>query len=240
MKKHIIIIFLSLSILKSFSQKINSGIVHYESRISKKALNKYLSNKRKKIKNNAVLKSLDKAYLFTGSIKSELNFSNTEGIFKVKDKLSIDIHNLGQRLGYVSAGSSKIYYYDIDKKNYLIKDCASLGECFIYDNKFIEWQLTQETKIINGYEVFKATRNDGKVIAWYTPTIPVGFGPKGEYGLPGLILELEIGNTIFNAVKIKLNPKEKIKIEIPSGGKRVTYEEFKEIIKKAKKSVFGN
>ena len=100
--------------------------------------------------------------------------------------------------------------------------------------------ITQESKMINNYLVFKATRSNGNIIAWYTPKIPIGFGPKGEYGLPGLILELEIGNIVFKTTKIILNPKEEIKIKEPKGGKRVSYEEYKEIVKKAKKRVFGN
>jgi GLPGLI family protein len=78
------------------------------------------------------------------------------------------------------------------------------------------------------------------VIAWYSPKIPIGFGPKVEYGLPGLILELEIGNIIIKASKIIINPKEKIKVEKPKGGKFITMEEYKEIMNKVKKSVFGN
>lgn len=226
--------------LKAYSQQIHSGIVTYESKISKNALDNYLTNKRKTIKNSAVLKSLDKAYLYTGIVKSELKFSDNIGTFRVKDKLSIDIHDLGQRLSYVNAGSSKIFYYNKKSNEYLIKDCSSLGECFIYDNKFLEWQLKQETRLINNYTVYKATRSGGKVVAWYTPEIPVGFGPKGEYGLPGLIIELEIGNTIFNASKIILNPKKKIEIKKPTGGKLVTNEEYSKIVQKAKKSIFGN
>ena len=125
-------------------------------------------------------------------------------------------------------------------KTYLIKECEALGECFIFDNKFLEWQLTQEIKHINGYLSYKATRSSGKVIAWYTPEIPISFGPKGEFGLPGLILELEIGKIIFRATKIILNSKEEITIEEPKGGKRVTHEEYSEIMSRAKKSVFGN
>ena len=131
-------------------------------------------------------------------------------------------------------------YYNSKTNTFLIKDCGSLGDCFIYDNKLFDWQLTQESKMINNYLVFKATRSNGNIIAWYTPKIPIGFGPKGEYGLPGLILELEIGNIVFKTTKIILNPKEEIKIKEPKGGKRVSYEEYKEIVKKAKKRVFGN
>ena len=223
-----------------FSQNI-SGKVIYESTINRKELNNYLTNKREKLKlkRKSVLESLDKVYLYTKAVKSKLTFSNGKGIFIVEDKLSPDTQNLGQRFLKTSAGGSNEYYYNETSKTYLIKNCETLGDCFIYTNNYLEWELTQESKKINGYVCYKATRSKGKIIAWYTPLIPINFGPKGEYGLPGLILELEIGKIIFKAKKIVLNPKEKIIVEELKGGKRVSYEEYAKEIKKARKSIFG-
>lgn len=169
-----------------------------------------------------------------------MTFANGEGLFIVEDKLSTDIQNLGQRYQKISAGGSNEYYYNENTKTYSIKNCETLGECFIYTDNYLKSQLTQESKKINGYNCYKAIRSNGKVIAWYTPLIPVNFGSKGEYGLPGLILELEIGKIIFKVTKIVLNPKEKVEIEEPKDGIRVSYEEYAKEIKKAKKSVFGN
>ncbi|MHB0756387.1 GLPGLI family protein [Polaribacter sp. M15] len=228
-----------------FSMTVNSqnnlyGIVHYESKINSEQLKKYLSEERNDIKNKRVQKTLDKVFLNTKALTSKLKFSDNKGIFKVDEKLSIDKKDLQQRALKIASGSTKIYFYDTKNKEYLIKDCASLGDCFIHDNKYFEWNLTQETKKINNYKVYKATRSKGKVIAWYTPDIPVGFGPKGEYGLPGLILELEVGRIIFKATKIVLNPKTKITIERPSDGVRISFEEYKKLTNKAKKGLFGN
>lgn len=216
------------------------GIIEYESKINGKKLDEYLSKKRSEIKNNYVVKSLDKVFFYTKAIKSKLVFTHRKGLFTVKDKLSFDIQDLGQRINHTSAGGTKEYFYDDNNKIYLIKECDAVGECFIFPNNFLKWQLTQETKNINGYISYKATRSNGKVIAWYTPKIPISFGPKGEYGLPGLILELAIGKIIFKAKKIVLNPKEKIIVEELKGGEFVTFEEYKKIIAKAKEKVFGN
>ena len=240
MRKKIILLFIIFIYASIFSQQNFSGFINYESTINSKKLNDYLTNKRGEIKSKSVLGSLDKVYLYTIPIKSKLTFSNGEGLFIVEDKLSTDIHNLGQRYQKISAGGSNEYYYNDKTKNYLIKNCETLGECFIYTNNYLEWQLTQETRTINGYLTYKATRSKGKVIAWYTPEIPISFGPKGEYGLPGLILELEISKIIFKVTKITLNPKEVIKIEEPKDGKRVSFEEYAKEIKTVKKRVFGN
>lgn len=69
-----------------------------------------------------------------------------------------------------------------------------------------------------------------EVVAWYTPQIPISQGPSEFWGLPGLILEVSVGNTVMICSKIVINPKEKTKIEISDKGKVVTKKEYKEII----------
>jgi GLPGLI family protein len=243
MKPNKLILFLNvifISIIHSYSQIESSGIIYYESAINAKKMDEYISNKRKNIKDKKLIESMDVVFLNTKSIKSTLLFSKNEGLFEVENSLNIDKNDLAQSINKISAGSDKKFYYNSKTNTFLIKDCGSLGECFIYDNKLFEWQLTQESKVINNYRAYKATRSKGNIVAWYTPEIPIGFGPKGEYGLPGLILELEVGNVIFRATKIILNTEKKVEILKPNGGKRVSFEEYKEILHKAKKSVFGN
>lgn len=77
--------------------------------------------------------------------------------------------------------------------------------------------------------------NEGEVnltniVAWYTPQIPVSHGPLEYWGLPGLILEVNVGNTTLLCSKIIMNPKEKSKIEAPEKGKVVAKMEYKKII----------
>ncbi|MDB2385446.1 GLPGLI family protein [Polaribacter sp.] len=69
------------------------------------------------------------------------------------------------------------------------------------------------------------------ITAWYTPQIPVSTGPKDYYGLPGLILEINSGRTTILCTEIVLNPNEKIEIKEPKKGKKVSREEYNEIVK---------
>ena len=234
----IVLLFFTSSII--WGQSNFSGIVYYESTISEKILKEYLKKKKDSIKNKELIKTLDKVYFQAKPINSKITFKNGSGIYEVDDNMSIDDNDVGLSIAKINAGGTSKYYYNDKDKKYLIKNCESLGDCFIYPNEFLEWKLTQETKTINGYKVLKATRANEKVIAWYTPEIPVSFGPKGEYGLPGLILELEISRSIFRVKKIILNPKDEVHVIEPKGGEFVTLEEYKKIIGKAKKSVFGN
>lgn len=65
-----------------------------------------------------------------------------------------------------------------------------------------------------------------QVVAWYTPQIPVSHGPAEFWGLPGLILEVNAGNTTMLCSKIVMNPKENLKIVAPDKGKIVDKTEY--------------
>jgi GLPGLI family protein len=69
-----------------------------------------------------------------------------------------------------------------------------------------------------------------KVEAWYTLQIPVGHGPAEYWGLPGLILEVNAGNTTMLCTKIVLNPVEKIQIDAPEKGTETTKLDYKSTI----------
>jgi len=75
------------------------------------------------------------------------------------------------------------------------------------------------------------------VIAWYSMDIPVSHGPGDYWGLPGLILEINAGNTQILCTKIVINPKEKADISEPSKGKVVTQKEYDEILKEKMKEM---
>ncbi|WP_298237484.1 GLPGLI family protein [uncultured Algibacter sp.] len=69
-----------------------------------------------------------------------------------------------------------------------------------------------------------------EIIVWYTPMIPVSQGPGDYWGLPGLILEVNVGNTIILCNKVVMNPEEKTKIKTLEKGNVVTKKEYKKII----------
>jgi len=72
----------------------------------------------------------------------------------------------------------------------------------------INWNITDSTKIVNGYLCTKATTHfrGRNYTAWFTPEIPTPFGPWKLIGLPGLVIEARsIDNKIsFSAHKIEL------------------------------------
>lgn len=70
------------------------------------------------------------------------------------------------------------------------------------------------------------------ITVWYTPEIPVSQGPDEYWGLPGLILEANDGQTVFLCSKITLNSKEKNEIKRPNKGKKVNQKEYARIVEK--------
>lgn len=114
----------------------------------------------------------------------------------------------------------------------------------INDERMGGWTLHNETKDIDGYTCYKATKhhvqyyteNEFTIEAWYTPEIPVPYGPIGSGGLPGLILQLERSHVIFIADKITLNPKNGIKAmpEIENG-RKIDETERRVLMRRARK-----
>lgn len=67
----------------------------------------------------------------------------------------------------------------------------------------------------------------------YVPNIPVSFGSKEYYGLPGLVIRVEESAITYNTVNIVLNSKEKIKINEPKKGIKISEDEFKANLNKS-------
>ncbi|MFQ3181191.1 MAG: GLPGLI family protein [Polaribacter sp.] len=172
-----------------------------------------------------------------------LNFNTYQSYYKVVNKLEINDRK-PLNMTYAIAGSGKIYYIDlITKKNYM-QECDLLEKCYLIEQPKLEWQLTQQTKIIGGYVCYKAVNSNSKnkkqkPVAWYTPQISASFGPKEYFGLPGLVLELEEAAVVFKAIEIILNPKEKIEIELMEGIK-ITKEEYNKKLQKSYSDIYQN
>jgi GLPGLI family protein len=159
---------------------------------------------------------------------------------------------------------SGILYTNLTEKRFSNQK-ESFSKLFLIKDSIpvYKWKFEEETKMIGEYLCFKATtkkevsttrmrrrrrvekkENDSlpktkiiKVVAWYTPDIPINNGPSNFTGLPGLILELKMGKTALLCTKIVLNPKEKVKINEPTKGKKVTQKEYDAIMEKKAKEM---
>jgi GLPGLI family protein len=172
-----------------------------------------------------------------------LEFNDNQSKFTMNESMNSDedknnkFYNTLARLSHTS-----VDYY-LDKNEKILIQKMTNGGLLERKNFNIDWQITKETKDIDGYLCYKAineikenTRNNQIIttqyVAWFAPSLPYSFGPRNFSGLPGLILEMKVNNTTFLATKINLQEKE-IKIEFPKGN-RVDYNEYvKEITSKS-------
>ncbi|MCF6307338.1 MAG: GLPGLI family protein [Flavobacteriaceae bacterium] len=106
----------------------------------------------------------------------------------------------------------------------------------------IKWELINETKIILGYTCYKATFT--KIVikpvtieAWYAPELPYKFGPMGNHGLSGLILEIiQNGKLHFTATNIYWD--DDVWVLKPTTGKKITREALGEMYEVAIEDMF--
>jgi GLPGLI family protein len=211
-----------------------------------------------------------------------LNFDKTASIYKEEEKLDTPGQDGGGgRMDMMASmnGSGGTYYKDVKSKTYTI-DKEFMSKDFLIKDSLpnLQWKLEGETRIIGGYNCFKATavvpisktdfRNFGPkreedkkeeipeadakgkttnllseieapkfsiITAWYTPEIPVNQGPEKYWGLPGLILEVNDGQTTILCSKIILNPKNKAVIIASRKGKVISQKDYDELVIKKMK-----
>lgn len=110
----------------------------------------------------------------------------------------------------------------------------------ILDKKFLiagpaetyAWKITGQSKTILDRQVHQATCSvdSTEIVAWFCPQIAVFSGPADFGGLPGLILEVAIGDEMtITASSISETIPDAKDMEVPKKGKKVTPEEFEKI-----------
>lgn len=105
-----------------------------------------------------------------------------------------------------------------------------LGKTYLinYQLSHYKWKVLPDTKKIMGLTTYKAMIGDS-ITAWFSPAIPIQDGPGLFYGLPGLIIDLDDGHTIYSCTA--LNTKSTLVVGKPSKGKKVTADEFEKLRK---------
>jgi GLPGLI family protein len=173
--------------------------------------------------------------------KSELLFAESESIFKNLQEEEEDIRETaGQQEGgrvirRFGGGDNQVY------KNYSTDRVIELRELgpkkYIIEDSIrkMNWKLDEsETRTIKGYTCKKAVSKDPRgteVVAWYAEQITCPSGPENWGGLPGLILEVNVGDGEIVYTPIEINDKsDKKMVKAPTGGKKITRQEFQKMM----------
>jgi GLPGLI family protein len=223
MKKFILIYFLILF----FTANSQTGIITYGLKGIK---DDSLSEMTKKI--NAEFELM--AYT--------LKYNDSVSYFYQEQNIPKEL--LYSKLATVNAGSiSDFFQYLKTKQSLRNNDVVNTTYRLDYSIRMNNWELVNETKKIDNYTCYKAihkrfvqnSQTYRVSVAWYTPEIPVPYGPAGFGGLPGLILELRYSNNVVYVVNnILLNSKLKPLSKIEAG-ELITPREWAILSKKNRK-----
>lgn len=141
---------------------------------------------------------------------------------------------MGMGIG-MNAPNNKVFI-DLEKKR-IVEQREFMTRMFLIKREMPEtaWKITGNQKMVLNYPCMEATSVDTAGIvtrAWFAPSIPVQSGPALFCNLPGLVLEVNIndGSRVFSAQSINLETPEKEILKQPKEGKKVTQEEFDEIV----------
>lgn len=116
-----------------------------------------------------------------------------------------------------------LFTYNLLKNNYLVEDHLPK----------MEWELSSEKREIQHLTCYKATAGfrGRNWTAWYSPDIPVNYGPWKFYGLPGLIVEITEDTNRFTFVLTEyvLNSKNTVPTIDSNNFKKISMKKMAEI-----------
>jgi GLPGLI family protein len=126
--------------------------------------------------------------------------------------------------------------FEKEKKTELIE---MLGKTYIIEDSLTapRWKVLNQIKDVNGHVCMLAVTEDTikkqQIKAWFAHDIPVPAGPEQYFGLPGLIMELEIndGDVVVTTTKVEMKPVgEEINLPKKMKGKKLTYKGYRELL----------
>ncbi|MCG2420501.1 GLPGLI family protein [Aequorivita sp. F47161] len=180
----------------------------------------YSGSKPKQVEGNLYFNSQESIYINLN--KTEIIDNNT----KSGDIIITNTDSIGYR-----------YYHNLQSKKFICRETV-LDEFklkyYIYEDYLaseIQWKLSNEFKLISDYNCQKAIGEfRGRIFeAWFTPDIPLPYGPWKLGGLPGLILEVydSTHEVYFSAEQIII-PYEKTNgiINEPRSDPKISQKEF--------------
>ncbi|MGO2358815.1 MAG: GLPGLI family protein [Mesonia sp.] len=238
----LLIFLLVLSFTDALSQQSGKVIYRKKMELQDSIITKLKENNPEKYEN--FLRESKKMADVMEKFSYELLFREHEAIFEQQEILL-------KNSKYASLKNMEGINYTNLKTEKTLEQVNVSGSFFLVNRKKAVWEITKEIKNISGFKCIKAITKkkiyDARlkayktkdIIAWFTPEIPVSFGPKGYFGLPGLIIELRVAaGTKFYLTDLDFSPQHS-KIKKPRKGREVSEMEFKEIMKELNAKFFN-
>lgn len=171
--------------------------------------------------------------------KSEkvLYFNQEASLYETGEKTddqNMSMHSGGGNVMIRMEEPENKIYTDLQNKKQL-EQREFMTRVFLIEGEINQqWKITGKQKMILDFPCQEATmiRDSLPVSAWFTPAIPVPAGPANYVGLPGLILSVDSdnGKNVIIATSVDFSEVSKDKLDKPNKGKKVTREEFDQIV----------
>jgi GLPGLI family protein len=162
---------------------------------------------------NAMLAEMKVPKLFTLEISDGISLyqkdkSTKDFNYENKEPSTIAENSFFESKIIVNKKSTSLFYYKELNNDLMLFKLTNAGIDFDGKDKLISWnwEITNETKMIGGYNCKKAISRtiNSYFTAWFTEDIPIKAGPEKFDGLSGLILSVNTGYTEFTAEKIEI------------------------------------
>ncbi|MCE7059335.1 GLPGLI family protein [Dyadobacter sp. CY343] len=140
--------------------------------------------------------------------------------------------------GYRGRKSEYLVFRDFDKARKMeLEEFA--GKMLLIEDTLIapKWKVMNKIKEIGGYMCMMAVSEDSikgqKIEAWFANDLAYGSGPERYYGLPGMILEVDVndGEMLLTAIKVEKKPVAEL-LALPKKikGKKITTTEYEKMM----------
>lgn len=228
--KQVLLFCLSLFALNIFAQNVE-GVITFEQKI----------NLHKRIDNEEM-----KAYVPEFQVSNmQLFMKGQTSVYKELENPADEVPQMegGMKISLRSSSGGEIHK-NLGDNTYFEKK-SFMGREFLIegDLKKKAWKMGAASKEILGYTCNKATYQDstGTTEVWFALALATPNGPSGYHGLPGMILEVNKndGEFIIAATEVKLASVDEGVFAKPKKGKKVTAEEFAEIVDEKMKEMGG-
>jgi len=228
MKKIIILLGVLITITAArltFAQ-VTEGIITYEVRVN---MHKTLPPEREQLRNMIPEFRTSKMQLF---------FNANESLFKPLEEEPDDeemAHNGGMQMR-IRMPQNEVYLDHSTFRKILLREFA--GKNFLIEDtlKITPWKLSDETRLILGYNCKSATfyneESKQHITAWYTDQLRPFLGPDDFHSLPGAVLLVDIneGECVIAALSVDGRSPNKNELRIPAKGIKTTNAEFRKFV----------
>lgn len=135
---------------------------------------------------------------------------------------------------YSDGQEDDIVFSDLQRGVFTKKQAVFEETILLQDSiRNIPWEMTNETRIIAGFECHKATAilfDSIFVVAFYTNQLLVNGGPMGFSNLPGMILGVAIPRMNLSLFAVRVEKRTPVSFVQPSGGKPMRYSQFRRFL----------